>query len=235
MNNLAIQTAWQGPAQCEHCGIRHLVLFSDLERDDFTLIHEPIDELHFGKGDMLYRSGEPAEHVFTVREGAVKLVHYTADGDERIVRLLRRGDVTGLEALLGEPYHHHAVAVDPALTCRIPAAVVADISRQRPHFHYQLLTRWQRAVDETDAWLTVLSTGPVRARVARLLLRLAENEPGGTCFMPTREDMGAILGVTTESVSRATAELKRTGVIEYVAPNRVKADVAGLRRQTGLS
>ena len=234
MNHLAIQTAWQGPPQCEHCGVRHLVLFADLEQDDFALIHEPIDELHFDKGEMLYRSDEPADHVFTVREGVVKLVHYTADGDERIVRLLRRGDVTGLEALLGEPYHQHAVAIEPVLTCRIPANVVADISRRQPRFHRQLLMRWQRAVDEADAWLTDLGTGPVRTRVARLLLRLAENEPDAICFMPTREDMGAILGVTTESVSRATAELKRTGVIAYVAPGRVHVDIASLARLAGM-
>lgn len=230
MNELAIAHAWEGPPQCERCGIRHLVLFSDLERDDFRLIHEPVDELRFGKGDKLYREGDGSDHVFTIRDGVVKLTHYSSGGEERIVRLLKRGDVTGLEALLGEPYQHHAVVVDPVLVCRIPVSVVDRLSHELPHFHYQLLTRWQRAVDEADAWLTDLGTGPVRARVARLMLRLVEGEPTGTCFMPTREDMGAMLGVTTESVSRATAEFKRDGLIEYVGPSRVQPRIDALRR-----
>lgn len=230
MNELAIATAWEGPPQCEHCGIRHLVLFADLEKEDFGLIHEPIDELRFGRGKSLYRSGDASDHVFTIREGVVKLAHYASDGSERIVRLLKRGDVTGLEALLSHPYQHHAIALDEVLTCRIPVSVVDRLSRELPHFHYQLMTRWQHAVDEADAWLTDLGTGPVKARVARLLLRLLEGEPANSCFIPTREDMGAILGVTTESVSRTTAEFKRAGLIEYVGQNRVRAKIDALHR-----
>lgn len=230
MLELAIQTAWEGPPQCEQCGIRHLVLFSRLEKEDFALIHEPIDEIRFGREGMPYRTGEASDYVFTIREGVVKLVHYSEGGAERIVRLLKRGDVMGLEALLGQPYHHHAVVLDPALTCRIPVTVVNHLSRALPHFHYELLTRWQRAVDEADTWLTELGTGPVKARVARLLLQLAGAESSNRCFMPTREDMGAMLGVTTESVSRVTAEFKRAGLIEYVAPSRVRVHAEALQQ-----
>jgi CRP-like cAMP-binding protein len=233
MNQLAIQTAWEGPPQCEECGIRDLVLFSRLERDDFALIHEPIDEIPFGKEEMPYRAGDASDHVFTIREGVIKLVHYSKRGTERIVRLLKRGDVAGLEALLGQSYHHHAVVLDPALTCRIPVSVVNHLSRELPRFHYELLTRWQHAVDEADTWLTELGTGPVKARVARLLLRLADGELSNGCFMPTREDMGAMLGVTTESVSRITAEFKRAGLIDYVAPSRVRIHSEALQQLAG--
>jgi CRP-like cAMP-binding protein len=229
MHLAKIQAAWDGPPQCEHCGIRHLVLFSSLEQDDFSLIHEPINERHFDKGEVLYREGALGHHVFTVREGVVKLVHYAANGEERIVRLLRRGDVAGLEALLGQPYHHEAIPLDPALTCRIPVGVINDLNQRLPFFHRELMVRWQRAVNEADAWLAELNTGSVKARVARLLLRLVEPESGDTCFMPTREDIGSMLAVTTESVSRAAAEFKRSGVIENVGPRRVKVKIDGLK------
>ena len=229
MHLAEIQTVWEGPPQCENCGIRHLVLFSSLEQDDFALIHEPVAERRFEKGKALYREGDPGDHVFTVREGIIKLVRYAENGEERVVRLLRRGDVAGLEALLGQPYHHEAIPLDPALTCRIPVRVINDLNRRLPYFHHELMTRWQQAVNAADAWLTELGTGPVKARVARLLLRLAEAEPGDTCFMPTREDIGSMLAVTTESVSRATAEFKRSGVIEYVGPHRVKVKIDGLK------
>ena len=230
MNLVEIQSAWDGPPQCEHCGIRHLVLFSSLEQDEFSLIHEPIDERRFDKSEVLYREGDPGDHVFTVREGVIKLVHYTANGEERIVRLLKRGDVAGLEALLGQPYHHEAIPLDPVLACRIPVRVVNHLNRRLPNFHHELMSRWQQAVNEADSWLTELGTGPVRARVARLLLRLAEAEPGDTCFMPTTEDIGSMLAVTKESVSRATADFKRAGMIEHVGPHRVRVKFDDLER-----
>lgn len=231
MNLPEIETAWAGPPQCQYCGIRHLVLFSSLERDDFALIHDPIDERTFEKAGALYREGDPGDHVFTVREGVVKLVHYDRrTGGERIVRLLKRGDVAGLEALLGQPYRQHAVALDSVLTCRIPVTVINDLNRRLPNFHHELMTRWQHAVNEADAWLTELGTGPVKARVARFLVRLVEAEPGDSCFLPAREDLGAMLGVTTESVSRTTADFKRSGLIEYVGPNRVRVKIDRLKQ-----
>lgn len=230
MNEAAGERVWQGPSQCENCGIRHLVLFSVLQKDEFALIHEPIDELHFDKGRALYREGDPGNYVFTVREGVIKLVHYASNGDERIVRLLRRGDVAGLEALLGQPYYQEAIALDSVLTCRIPVRVINDMYQRLPNFHRELMSRWQQAVNEADAWLTDLGTGAVKARVARLLLRLVEAEPGDTCFMPTREDIGSMLAVTTESVSRTTADFKRTGLIEHVAPQRIKVNVDSIKQ-----
>ena len=176
MNFAEIEPSWEGPPQCEYCQIRNIAIFSALQEQDFALIHEPIYEHRFVKGEALYRAGEPGHKLFTVREGCVKLMDYTANGDERIVRLLRHGDVAGLEALIDPTYQHNAVALNATLTCCIPVSVVNQLSEQLPNLHYQLLSRWQRAVSDADAGLTELGTGTVKARVARLLIRLAEAE-----------------------------------------------------------
>ena len=132
MEGQEIEIAWQGPPQCEHCGIRHLVLFADLSHDDFSLIHKPVDELVFKVGEALYQAGDLPEHVYTVREGLIKLVQFLPNGEQRIVRLLKQGDATGMEALLGEPYAHNAIVLQPVSACRIPVEVVERLSRDYP-------------------------------------------------------------------------------------------------------
>jgi len=229
MNDPAIEAAWHGPAQCEHCGIRHLVLFSALERDEFALIHEPIDEMELGKGRRLYHENDVPDYVYTVREGAIKLERALPDGSDRIVRVLTRGDVAGLEALLGQPYRHDAVVIDPVLVCRIPVRTINHLNRELPHFHRQLMGRWQEAITAADAWLTELATGTARARVARLLLRFSEGHAGGeSFFVPKREDMAAMIGVSTETVSRVTAEFARLGHLVNSASNHMQIDTAAL-------
>ena len=74
------------------------------------------------------------------------------------------------------------------------------------------MSRWQRALSEADAWLTELSTGSARQRVARLLLRLVRDRESSECDLFSREDMGAMLGITTETTSRTIAEFKRQGL-----------------------
>ena len=229
MNEIPIEESWEGPQQCECCGIRDLVLFSALKNEDFAIIHDQIDEHRYEKGEFLYRKGEPANHVFTVREGIVKLVHYSENGDESIVRLLKRGDVTGLESLTGQTYQQTAIVIDNALTCRIPKTVINELSQKLPHFKQELFKRWQNSVDEARAWLTELRTGSITSRIARLLLRLAQDEPVADIFIPSLNDIGAIVATKPTSASRTMAEFKRLRLISRVTAHRFKVDIDGIR------
>lgn len=222
--------AWAGEADCRSCALRNSVLFAGLEEADFERIHQPIDQYLMPSGTVLYRAGDRGDRLYTIRSGLLKLVQYLADGNQRIVRLLRTTDIVGLEALLNEPYHHDAVVLQATELCSLPAALVQRLSVQNPALHRELLERWQRALTEADAWITELSTGSARQRIARLLLRLLCDGAGNACELFGREDMGAMLGVTTETASRVIAELKRQGVLVETEPNRFLADLLELRR-----
>jgi CRP/FNR family transcriptional regulator, anaerobic regulatory protein len=228
MKKNRIQAAWQGPAECLECSIRDLALFADLREPDFQLIHVPIDEIYHETGSTLYNTGDAGQYVFTLRGGLVKLVQYLPDGTQRIVRLLRQGAVAGLEVLLDDSYEHTAIALHPTPVCRIPVHVVNDLDEKTPRLHRQLMARWHESVRDADDWLTGLSTGSARARVGRLLLYLPAS-PSGLREMFNREDMGAMLGVTTETASRIMAEFRRTGVIIEKGHNVFECQMEALR------
>jgi CRP-like cAMP-binding protein len=199
-------------------------LFSDLSPEDFALIRRPIDERRFGRGETLFRAGDSPHYVYTVREGLVKLEQYLPDGTQRIVRLARPGDLIGLETLLGSPYGHDAVALEPVLACRIPVDVIKQLDRQVPELAQKLMERWQRALTEADSWLTELATGSTQVRVARLLIHLVGDDSEGSCYLPGREDIAAIIGTATETASRVVAEFRRSGFIEESGPHQVRVD-----------
>jgi CRP-like cAMP-binding protein len=223
MKRRQIEAAWKGAPQCRDCGIRDLVLFADLAEADFGLIHLPIDEIEIAPGGLLYSAGDEGEALFTIRSGLVKLVQYLPDGMQRTVRLLTHGATAGLEVTLGKPYEHAAIALQPTCVCRIPRMVVERLSRETPRLHRQVMQRWHDALHQADDWLTELSTGKATQRLARLLIHLAE--PNGTVTLFSREDLGAILGITSEHASRTVAELKKNGAIFELAPNRYRCDL----------
>lgn len=206
------------------------MLFSGLEQTDFDRIHDPIDQFSLKPGAHLYHAGDSGDHMFTVRAGVLKLVQYLPDGSQRIVRIVRSTDVLGLESLLDDAYHHDAIALHPTEVCRFPARLVRELGGVNPGLHRELMARWQRALSEADAWLTELSTGSARQRVARLLLRLVRDRETSECQLFSREDMGAMLGVTTETTSRTIAELRRQGLLVETAPNLFLLDIPNLRR-----
>jgi CRP-like cAMP-binding protein len=108
--------------------------------------------------------------------------------------------------------------------------VVRDLGKENPALHQELMARWQRALTEADAWLTELSTGSARQRVARLLLRLVHDRETCECQLFGREDMGAMLGITTETTSRTIAEFKRQSLLVETAANHFLLDIPNLRR-----
>jgi CRP-like cAMP-binding protein len=224
------KAAWSGEADCKRCALRSSVLFAGLAETDFERIHQPINQFVLQPGQVLYRAGDKGERMFTVRSGLVKLAQYLADGSQRIVRLVKTADVTGLEALLGLPYAHDAVVMQPTEVCCLPVATVQALSKENPALHIELLNRWHRALSEADAWLTELSTGSARERVARLLLRLVRDQAQPECRLFGREDLGAMLGITTETASRTIAEFKRQGLLHELGGNRYRLDTAGLER-----
>ncbi|MCP4995495.1 MAG: Crp/Fnr family transcriptional regulator [Gammaproteobacteria bacterium] len=230
MKYITDKEAWNGEANCLACTLRNTVLFSGLDEDDFDKIHQPIDLYALPVGSTLYRTGDSGDRVYTIRSGILKLVQYLPDGTQRIVRLVRASDVTGLEALLGQPYQHDAVVLQPIETCSLPVSVVQALSQTNPKLHQELLSRWQRALNEADAWLTELSTGSAKQRVARLLLRLVRNKEKSECELFPREDMGAMLGITTETTSRTIAEFKRKSLLVESTPNNFLLDIRNLEQ-----
>lgn len=228
-----IEAAWLGRVECRNCAIRDLVLFADLTEPDFQLIHLPIEELMVEAGGTLYNTGDEGAAAFTIRRGLIKLVQYLPDGNQRIVRLLRPGAVAGLEVMAGQSYEHTAIAVSHALVCRLPREVLEKLSGETPRLHRQLMNKWHQSLRLADEWLTGLNTGSARQRVARLFLHLLDGSPDDCCHMLGREDVGAILSVTTETASRTVAEIKRAGAVTETSLNVFTCDRAALERIAG--
>jgi len=206
--------SWVGRADCVHCTIRNRVLFADLTPDELNQVLLVVDDLVYQRGSMIYRQGEAGSALFTIRRGIIKLVRETPDGHQRIVRLMSVGDVAGIEVAIGSPYKHSAIAIGESQLCRIPVTVIERLDIKHPHLSRQLMVRWQRSLDNADRALVEFSTGPADARVARLLLYLSSLTTDDKCVDIGRQDMGAMLGITTETASRVVADFRRRGLVE---------------------
>ena len=217
--------AWNGNADCRNCTFRSSALFSGLTEQDFKFIHDSVQQVTLNPGDVLYKEGDSGHHLFTIRSGLLKLVQYLPDGTQRIVRLMRSTDVLGLEMMVAQEYAHEAIVLQTTELCRYPKDVIRALSQSNPVLHQDLMARWQKALTEADAWITRLSTGQSKKRMANLLLRLAAGNDAAKCYLISREDMGSILSMTTETASRTISEFKRQGLIDEIRHNYVTLDI----------
>jgi CRP-like cAMP-binding protein len=199
---------------CMECPVRRHALFGVLEISALEHIHGHIADLHVQPGQRLFSANDPGLAAFSLREGVVRLERLSERGERRIVRLAGRGDLIGLEALLGQTYAADAVACTPVKVCRLPRLVIDELAQGHPELLRDLMKRWQAALDEAEEWLTELSAGSARWRMLRLLLKISEfGDPDGRVWLPSRQQMGAMLGMTVETASRLISSLKREGLV----------------------
>ena len=192
------------------------MLFADLDEQDFSAIHTPIDDLEFKKGSTLYDRSSRSQGIYTLRTGMVKLVRVTADGRQRIVRILRPGDVVGLEVLTSPFYDSDAVALTEVSVCRIPVDVIFKLGANNQRLHMKLMQKWQQTVKDADDWLADLNFGTARQRVSNLLLKMRSPDDLKMTTIFSRDDMGAMLDLKMETVSREINQLVREEVIEQL-------------------
>jgi len=200
-------------ARCNSCGVRKISLFSGLTEEDFSLIHQSIDEIKLPAGASLFRQGDDGRHIFTIRQGMVKLNRLRQNGDQRIMRILRPGDVGGLEAIVASHYAYDAIALDPVFVCRIPVEVIQQLDCESPRLHKKLLERWHETLIEADEWMAELTSGTARARLARLLLKMRNPAQPELSTLFSRDDIGSMLCMTMETASRTINAFQREGKI----------------------
>lgn len=217
-------------ADCATCPASHIPLLGEraMSRREMCLVYFRLAA--FDARRSIYESGDPGSALFILRRGLVKLVRHASDGSERIVRLTRPGDSFGLEALLNRPYHHRAVAATACEVCRLPAETILGLGRGNPGIRESLLAQHEKSMEAADLLLSELATGNAHVRMARLLLHLASGSDEPDHPLLTREDMGAVLGLTTETASRTIAEFRRKGLIELLEEHRFRCDTAALTR-----
>lgn len=169
---------------------------------------------HYPPGTTLFRQGTDRERVYALRSGRVKLVRHLPNGRARIVGLFAPGAVLGaLPNAAHAPVNpHSALTIGPVDAECWPIRQLMRLRHEQPARYIELLEGLHDQQHRADLWIAEFSTGPIKSRVARLLLFLEDMEQDlrpGVVELLTCRDMGDILGVTPESVSRVIAGMKR--------------------------
>lgn len=213
MKTVGIRSRLLDLESCYSCTVRESSLCSGMTEDEFNHAYLSFEDFKFPAGSMLFRQGDSGGYIFSIREGMVKLNRIRQNGEQRIMRILRPADVVGLEVIVANNYEYDAIALEPVVACRIPVKVMQQLDRKSPLLHKKLLERWHKTVIEADEWMTELTSGSARARLARLLLKMRNPAKPELSTLFSRDDIGSMLCMTMETASRTINAFQREGKI----------------------
>ena len=223
-----------GTSVCLHCTVRHLSVCSALACDEVQALERITQTIAAPLGTTLARSGEPRTHVYTVTEGALRLVRTLADGRRQVNGFVLPGDYVGLS---GSDHHRYDIeAIADGRVCRVPTTQMRDLRLQYPHLERKLLQRACQELDAAQDNALALARLQPPERLADFLLRLAAREAmlgqvGNRVALPMgRGDIADHLGLTMETVSRTFTKLRQQGLIALPQLNVVEIlDFTGLQ------
>lgn len=180
----------------------------------------------------IYREGTAGTSIYFVQDGRVKVLRALPDGQEQLLCVWEAGDGFGLMvALDGAPYPSTAVAADDCQVVVIPVAALRD--------HPEVLAAVARAVahrmrgQQERLGHMAARSGP--GRLAALLLHL-QAEAGRPLVAGglTQQELGAMVGLNRETVSRSLARLREEGLIRVELGGIRLLDPEGLAAIAGL-
>ncbi len=213
--------------------IKGMPYFSGL--DDSTLA--AVSRHFFGKkavrGDILVFEGEPAEVLYFVVSGVVKVFKTSADGKEQILHIIRPGDSFNDVPVLGGVNLASAAAMSTAVLNGIKKKDLEVLSKEYPRIALNIINVLSQRVQEMIELVEDLSFRNVSGRVAKILL---ENTGSGDGENPrlTQQEMAAMIGTAREMVGRSFRTLEEEGAIKIERNRIVITDKVALRKIAGI-
>lgn len=188
----------------------------------------PSQTLSYRRRQTLYLNGDPANSVYRVRDGLIRITRMTPEGRTLTVRHVMPGDFFGEDALMDGERAEIAEALTTASIDAIdPGRIEAG---HLMHITRSLSDQMRRLMD----YEYHLQTGDLRARVARYLLALSQtplasaDEAGRVKVAATHELIAEGTASTRESVSKIITELRSEGLIRSGYRSIVILDDEGL-------
>jgi CRP-like cAMP-binding protein len=170
-------------------------------------------------GHIIYRPEEKGNALFLLKEGQVQLYHLSTDGRKLILATLEAGASFGEMILVGQRVHD--CFAETITACGVFALGIHDheqLFMRRPAMLQALLQKIGQRLIGLESQLVDTTFKSVSARLAALLLHLAERENGKTQLLVvaglSHEELADRLGVYRETVSSTLRELKDAGAIE---------------------
>lgn len=188
-------------------------------------------------GQYVFGQGDRASQFYLLKEGRLRVTQVTEQGQQIIVRIVHPGEMFGFAPALGrDTYPGSCEAIMPSRVLAWPVSQWDAVVASAPALSLSTIRAVGRKLDEAHARLRDLATEEAPCRIARALLRLAEDAaldlsspPVQFPFPLPRQDIAEMSGTTLHTASRIMARWQADGVLLPARGRVIIRDPAALQ------
>ena len=187
--------------------------FSEFGTAELEFIKQACFEKSFQRGEIIFLEGEPAETLFFLVSGIVKIFKTSAQGKEQILNIARPREVLNDISIFDNgPNPVSAQASSTVMLYGIKKDRLEAILRQYPRIAMNIIRVLTERTRQLISLVEDLSFKHVIGRVSKILLEHA-GDGASTGQKLTQQEMAAMAGTAREVVARSLKALEERGVI----------------------
>jgi CRP/FNR family nitrogen fixation transcriptional regulator len=174
----------------------------------------------FSRNEVIYGENRPADYVYKVISGSVRICKVLNDGRRRIEAFYLPGDVFGLE--MDDEHHFSAEAITDSTILVVKRSALMSLANDDGDVARRLWTFTARELQRMQEHVLLL-TKTAQERVASFLLDLAKRLAAvEEIEVPmSRQDIADYLGLTIETISRTLTQLQTQAAIALPTSRRI--------------
>jgi CRP-like cAMP-binding protein len=193
--------------------LKKVPYFSNLEAPVFEAVRQAIFEKRVVRGEIILLEGEPAEALFFVASGAVKIFTTSPEGKEQILSIVRPGEsFNDISVFDDGPNPAGAQAMVAVELYGIGKQDIDNIIRRHPQIAINVMKVMAKRMRQLVSLVEDLSFRRVLSRVAKILLEYGSEKTEPRARL-TQQEIAAMAGTAREVVGRSLKSLEENGTI----------------------
>ena len=170
-------------------------------------------------GEWIFLLGDPADSIYFLRQGRVKITTFREDGHEVLHKIIGPGEIFGdISTILRIPRTTSAQVLEASLLCEVRQKDFESLLIAYPELSWQLVKSAVLRLHKAEAQLLNVICNDVSTRVREALIDLVAHEPGVRPDQPvrigiTQQDLANLIGASRQQTSQALKELEDSSVL----------------------
>ena len=195
-------------------------LFASLKQDLLAELAGKLSTREYRQGETIFHKDDPGLILYIIKEGQVKIITPSPEGEEVILAIFTNGDFFGELSLLDDyPRSASAVAIAPTRAYTLHRTDFLDFIIRNPELAIDMLGILSRRLRRTDSLVEDAVFLDLPARLAKQLLELSQNHGVKTDegieidLHLTQQDLASLVGASRVAVNKQLGLFQSRGLI----------------------